>query len=178
MARKTVMKLTTMQRLWLEAYLRTFNATEAARVAGYKYPNKNGPANLEHPKLREAIEERLEEAAMSANEVLARLSQQAAGSMADFITVDEKGGARLDLKKALGEGRLGLVKKFVRSEGKYGTSVRIELHDAQAALVQLGRYHGLFTDRVDHTTGGEPVAGVRIYLPDNGRDTDDDGNAE
>lgn len=45
-----------------------------------------------------------------------------------------------------------------------------------SALNSLARYHGLFVDRVDHTTSGAAVAAVHLYLPDNGRDTSTEPN--
>lgn len=39
-----------------------------------------------------------------------------------------------------------------------------------AALNALAKYHGLFVDRIDHTTKGDTIGAVSIYIPDNGRD--------
>ena len=44
-------------------------------------------------------------------------------------------------------------------------SLRIKLHDKQAALVALGRHLGMFRDRLEHTgADGEPIAITRIEL--------------
>jgi hypothetical protein len=40
---------------------------------------------------------------------------------------------------------------------------RVELHDAQAALEKLGKYHGMFVDRADITSGGEPINIIVTY---------------
>lgn len=56
--------------------------------------------------------------------------------------------ARLDMLAAGEAGKLHLVKKYaLDKDGK----VSIELYDAQAALVQIGKAHGLFADRTEHT---------------------------
>ncbi len=50
-------RISQRQRRWLFAYLTKaakWNATEAARVAGYKWPNHSGPENLQ--KLRAHID--------------------------------------------------------------------------------------------------------------------------
>lgn len=79
------------QRAFVEAYFACgMNGSEAARRAKYKQPRVSAQDLLRHPKVRAAISERLDEAAMSANEVLARITQVARGDMADFVRVDEE----------------------------------------------------------------------------------------
>lgn len=41
------------------------------------------------------------------------------------------------------------------------------------ALNSLMKYYGLHTERVDMTTKGESMEPIQIYLPDNGRDSDE-----
>jgi hypothetical protein len=138
--------LTFKQRLFVAFYLgqANGNATEAARMAGYATPHPEGARLLRNATVRAAVDAHLAHAAMSADEILARLSEIASVDMGDFITVHSR-GHRLDLKKAKNAGKLHLVKKLIPT--KNGLS--IELQDAFAALVQLARYHGLFVDRSD-----------------------------
>ena len=50
---------------------------------------------------------------------------------------------------------------------------RLKLHDAQAALVQIGRHHGLFTDKVEASgPGGAPLR-VMVRWDDGPTDTDE-----
>jgi len=156
--------LTDKQRLWVEEYLICWNATEAVRRAGYvgSYDvlRRIGSGNLQNPELRAIIEERIKTRVMTADEVLARLADIARGNMADFITIN--GQTRIDLKKAQAEGKLHLVKSFTKVRGGY----KIELYDAQAALVQLGKALGVLTERHDFTSGGQPIKGYAIVSPD------------
>lgn len=57
------MKLTERQRRFVEAFIETGNATEAAVLAGYskKTAYSIGPENLKKPELKKAIEERMKE---------------------------------------------------------------------------------------------------------------------
>ena len=130
----------TKERAWLEEYLVDFNATAAARRVGYKNPNKLGPRK----KIRFAdeISRRLSERAMSGEEVLDRLREQAMGDASDYLTIDHN-IVMLDLAKMKADGKTHLIKKY--SDTKNGKV--IELYDAQAALVHIGRHHGLFVDR-------------------------------
>jgi phage terminase small subunit len=66
--------LTTKQRLFVEAYLANPNATEAARKAGYKGNDDTlkqvGSENLAKPYIRALVEKRVQEAIITADEVL------------------------------------------------------------------------------------------------------------
>lgn len=114
------------------------NATEAARIAGYSRPQDLGPRLVKKSQVSAAISQRLDGVSLSANEILARLTDQATATLGDFIT--EHGNAfRIDVAKVR---KSHCVKKI--KQGKYG--VEIELYDAQAALDKLGKYRGLFND--------------------------------
>jgi phage terminase small subunit len=140
---------TDKQQLFISEYLKCWNATEAARRAGYR-GNDNvlavtGHDNLRNPKIAEIIQARIAEKAMSADEVLVRLAEQARGNLGDFLTFYE--GSRfplVDLSKS--PDKQHIVKKFKNSKRD---GVEIELYDAQAALVHIGKHHGLFTDKIE-----------------------------
>lgn len=61
----------------------------------------------------------------------------------------------IDLWKAAQRGKLHLVKSFNEKDGK------AEFYDAQAAQIQLGKHHKLFTDKIEH---GGVVTTVPITL--------------
>jgi phage terminase small subunit len=144
------MALSNKQKAFIEHYLRTWNATEAARLAGYKGNAVTlatvGSENIRKPAIAAVIAERLGELAMEADEVLVRLSDQARASIEDFIEITPLGAPTLDLKKAQEAGKLHLIKKL--NYDADGNLRSIELYDAQSALVQMGRSHGIFLDRV------------------------------
>jgi phage terminase small subunit len=48
--------LTAKQKVWIEEYLRSLNATDAARRAGYKHPHTIGSRNLNHPNIRKELQ--------------------------------------------------------------------------------------------------------------------------
>jgi hypothetical protein len=86
-----------------------------------------------------------EQAVGSLCDVLNTLAAQAGGDVGGFITIDDKGGWALDLKRAEEAGLLPLVKKlWVTKEGHD----RLELHDSQAAAAKLGALAlGILTER-------------------------------
>jgi len=148
-------RLTNKQRAFVAEYLKCWNASEAARRAGYSAKNADviGSENLGKPGIREAIEERLRTLTMSADEALFRLSEMARGTMADFVDADTQ---QIDLARAAEAGKLGLVKSFSRTDTEYGGSIRVELYDAQAALVQIIKQRQLAT--------GKPTSRVEMNL--------------
>lgn len=144
--------LTDKQRAFVEHYLVCWNASEAARRAHYTgKANVVGPRLLANVSIQAAIQTRLAELKMSADEVLVRLADHARGSMDDFLDIN----GDIDLSIARANGKLHLLKsRSVTKEGE-----RIELYDAQAALALLGKHHKLFTDVTEHQ--GE--IGYKVY---------------
>ncbi|OGF05245.1 MAG: hypothetical protein A2W00_04670 [Candidatus Eisenbacteria bacterium RBG_16_71_46] len=158
------MAISHRQKQWLAAYLgpARFNATEAARIAGYKDPEQAGYENKRKQEIRAAIERRLDATAMSAEEVLSRLADQARG-IGDYLSyavLDTVYGPMrmmdLDWEALKRDGKLHLVKGW--EYDKKG-SLSILFTDPQAALVQLGRHHKLFTDRMEQV---DPDLDARI----------------
>lgn len=151
-----------------------FNGALAARMAGYSEKTARSIASelLTFPDVRTAVEARLTTLAMSADEVLARLSQQARADISPYLyNRGDRLLLDLDGLKAAGLGHL--IKEIWETDD----GLRVKIHDAQAALVQLGRYHKLFTDQVDLKSGGKPivVSNVQAVEPPGG-DVPDDGS--
>jgi hypothetical protein len=141
--------LTAKQKLWADHYVICLNATEAARLAGYSGDDNVlatvGYENLRKPKIRDYVDSIFEQQGMGTKEVIARLAAQAIAEVSDFITIDPLTKfVRLDLGKASARGKLHAIKKL--NFGDLGFLKSIELHDQQAALVHIGKAHGLFKD--------------------------------
>lgn len=163
-------QLTDLQQAFVYEYAQCLKGIEAARRAGYQgtYDSLRSMAsqNLAKPHIRAAIDELLAERALKANEVLGRLSDQAVGLPADCFIIS---GGRLsvDFEKVREHGLLHLIKKLKYTTRKDGENeivetTEIELYDAQSALVQLGRSHGVFTDKTDITSDGKPVNNITL----------------
>lgn len=166
------MALSRKHEQFVNEYLVCMNATEAySRV----YPNctretagRNGHVLLKNTDIASAIDQRLAENTMRANEVLARLTEHASGDMGDFWTISADGEPALDLNTAKANGKLRLIKKLkvkttrrmVADIEGVTTDVDFELYDAQSALKELGRYHKIFTDKTEISgkDGGELIA--------------------
>lgn len=172
------------RQLFVDAYLSCFNATEAAKKAGYseRSAHSAGWNLLRHPEVEAMLEQRLQQSAMLADEVLMRLAEQARGSLDYFLSKDME----LDLDAAREGKKLHLIKKVRQKHRaqqlKSGdvvetTETEIELHDVQKALELLGRHHGLFQDKLE-VSGDIAVKGYVSISPDDWDDSNgkDDGS--
>lgn len=149
-------KLTGKQRAFINHYIVTMNATEAARRAGYKASYDTlrsiGAENLAKPNIKAEIEKRMERLAMPSYEVLKRLTDMASGDLSKYLTED--GSIDIIAMKADGVGFL--LKKYKRvkrtltakgipiGEEEY---LDVELYPADGALDKLMRYHSLYNDK-------------------------------
>jgi len=140
--------LTNKQQAFIEHYLQCWNATEAARQAGYRGNDNTlasvGSENLRKPNIRRHIQDRLNAAAMTADEVLARLSEQARSDISEYIN----DFGYLDFDRLKADGKAHLIKKYDITNVGGKLKIKFEVYDAQAALVHLGKAHALFTDKV------------------------------
>ena len=168
------MPLTGKQATFLAEYLRCWNASEAARRAGYSVHTAGaiGSENLKKPEILAAIERFKAEHIMSAEEVQILVTQQARSDIGDFLEQAD-GVVRVDLVKAIEAKKTGLIKKLsqtrtVRTRGdddvEESVSTTIELYDKQAALVQIGKMHKIFSERQEVVgKDGGPVVIKVVY---------------
>lgn len=155
---------TDKQRRFIEEYTVDFNATQAAIRAGYSENTAGviGHENLQKPKISDAIQQRLDELAMSADEALIRLANWGrAEDLASLVEIRPDGSWSLDLKRAKQEGKLYLIKELsYDSEGR----PTVKLYDAKDAVKQIARAHGLFVDR--HEVTGKDGGPLEVKVED------------
>lgn len=123
--------LTLKQQLFVEAYLgkANGNATEAARIAGYKGSDKQlgviGAQNLAKLSISQLVETRIAAVAMGADDVLRELTDIAKAPWRDFIEI--------------------------RTDSHGDLKVNLQLRDKLKALELLGKYHRLFVDEIKNS---------------------------
>jgi len=146
-------KLTDKQQAWIDAYLVTLNATEAARRVydsdDYSTLQSIGSENLSKPVLRAELDRRFRERAMGADELIMRESEAAALDIGPYVQED----GTLDLKRMREDGKTRLITGLV--PGRDG--LKVELVDPHASRKLLARYHGLLSDRLDVTVEHKPT---------------------
>jgi phage terminase small subunit len=172
--------LTRKQRVFIEEYLTLWNATEAARRAGYSHPKPVGSRMLAHPVVDAAIQAEIARRAMGADEVLKRLSDQARlniselmtrrerpvyNSEGDYVGVEYIYEPNWEAIQAQGH----LVKSIVNTP----SGPKIEFYDAQKALELLGKKLGLWRELFEHTgRDSGPIQFIEIVRDDSDAPTD------
>lgn len=155
---QTKRELTGKQKRFINEYLLCLNATEAASRAGYSGNRHTlheiGGQNLRKLAIRAEIDRIFHENAMSASEVLTRLSAQARGDLADII---DPATNSIDWKRARDSGITHLIQKrkertVIRTskdgEESETHDLEVVLYSSQRALEILAKYHQLLTDRL------------------------------
>lgn len=171
------MALNAKQQAFIEHYLTCWNATQAAILAGYseKSARKQGSRMSTNVDIQSAVQARLTELKMSADEVLTRLTEHARGSVASFVRVTPSGDLRgfnlSDDKPLHLLHKISITTRTMKDDVSE-ERVSIELYDAQAALALLGKHHKLFVDKVEHTgADGQPL--FKVYEKTDAFDPDD-----
>jgi len=176
-------RLSEKHKKFIEEYLISWNATTAYRAtyprASYDSARVLGSNLLANVNIQAEISARLKQRAMGADEVMARLAEQARASHAPFIRVDDDGFVYFDFSDEEAKNHLHLIKKIkskrqrlVHGKGEEaetweGEWVEVELHDPQKALELIGKHHSLFIDRDEKGNPIQPI--VNVYIPGNNR---------
>lgn len=124
-------------------YLRLWNQTEAYRRVYPKSNPRSARANaarlIANANVLKEIEHRKAELIMSADEVLTRLTEQARAAYSDYFNAD----GTVDLDQMLADGKGHLIKKIKPTK----EGLEVEFYDAQTALTQIAKKHGLLTEK-------------------------------
>ena len=127
------------------------STAQSRRACRYANPRQEASRLLSNADIRKEIDARLEALTLKKSEILSRLTDHALASIEDYVT-DE---GYINLVKMRVAGKLHLIKRIKRVDGEKSSYIEVELHDAQAALVHLGRYYALFTDKHENELRGE-----------------------
>lgn len=138
-----------------EYFLCNLNATEAYRrvypKSSYEAARANAARLIANDSISAEIKRRIDENTMNADEVLLRQTDIGRSDIGEFINLSPE-----EIKQSK---RSHLIKKFTRTvttttrtTGQSSTeteteSFTVEMYDAQAAQVQMGKHHKLWTDK-------------------------------
>jgi phage terminase small subunit len=146
--------------VFVNAYLKCWNASEAARQAKYPHPGVSGCSLLNNPNIKAAIDQELCRHHLTSAMVLHRLRDMATSDITEFV--DDNGKPNLETVRENGKGYL--IKKVKTRTSRVGKDKDIEieeqeleLYDAQAALVHIGKHLGLFNDNSGFGSTGPAV---------------------
>lgn len=165
------MALTPKQQLFIQEYMIDLNATQAAIRAGYsaKTAHSIGVENLGKPEISSALQEAMDERAARTNITQDRVLRELARiGFADMRKLLRWTGNRtvMDLEAAEESGEVeirhtNMVMLYDSDELDADTAaaiseisqtkegaLKVKLHDKQAALVNIGKHLGMFTEKV------------------------------
>ena len=151
------MKLTPKQERFCQEYMSSFNGKKAAIQAGY---NPNSAAviaseNLIKPniveRLAELSKDLVERTKLDQEELVEKLKTTANLDVTDMITIEDGKVNIKDTSDLPIELRQNIV-SIVEKKSAAGTYIDIKFADRQKAIIDLGRYLGMFVDRMAVST--------------------------
>lgn len=168
--------LTPKQAAFVREYLIDLNGTQAAIRAGYSERTANEQAarllaNVSVSKaVAEAQAERADRLEITADRVLAELAKIGFADMRDVASwgetvVDEDGkpihGVKIVSSDRLTDSAAAAISEIAETPA----GLRIKLHDKRAALVDMGKHLGMFTDKVEHSGVIQVASTVEFITP-------------
>lgn len=156
--------LTAKQEAFCQLYTVHWNATRAAKEAGYSPDSAMylGYQLLQNPLVKSRIAEladhALSEIGVTRERVLTELARIAFVNMKDLATWNES-GVRIKPSDEIDEITATAIQEVTETVTQHGGTLRIKQHDKAKALELLGRHLKLFADRVEHSgPDGQPIA--------------------
>lgn len=144
--------MTDRQRRFIEEYCIDFNGTRAALKAGYSEKTARSLACqlLTNVNIKGAINTRLDEMSMTAEEATKRLTDWGRGTPKPFLYDLGDGEFSIDLATNEAQKNLHLIKKLKQTRRRWEENdepieeirTEIELHDAKDAVIQIARIRG------------------------------------
>ena len=132
--------LTPKQQRFCDEYLIDMNATRAALRAGYTQATAMNGQLMEMPKIQAYLKKRTAEASkklqVSHETLLGELMKVAFANMGDYFGDDGKIKAMNDVL----DDKKSAIWSLKVSEGKYGTTVQLRLHNKLAALEKIAKH--------------------------------------
>lgn len=137
--------LSRKRQAFVNEYLQCWNATKAAKKAGYseKTAYSSGQRLLKKDEVSDEIDKRVKEMCMSGDEALKLLADQARGTLDDCMDIDKNGKISLNFYKAKEKGKLHLIKSITPT----ANGLKVELYSSQRALELIAKSQGLLTDQ-------------------------------
>jgi phage terminase small subunit len=172
---KALKPLTKKQQVFVAEYLKCFNATEAARRAGYKggdLLHTNASKILQSTTVQAEIAAHKEYLQVGVDEALILQGAIARGDITELLT--PLGNVDVDFIRDSGKGRLvkkikqRTITKIGKGEKDDDTEIHeteIELYPADQAQINILKIHGKFKETIDITSGGEKIKGYIGWTP-------------
>ena len=145
--KKKTARLLPRQRLFAEEYIKHFNATRAARDAGYskKTAGETGAENLKKPHIKEYIDKKIKETSIRNQISVDRiLEEYARKGIANIESIFDEEGKLIGIKSLPRDVSAAIHSVKVRREsvgdGEFAVVEEYKMHDKHKALEKLAQY--------------------------------------
>ena len=144
--------------LFIAEYPKDFNASRAARDAGYKWPEKIGPRLMKHPAVKAAIGTQVKEKVQALGLTVDRTLEEVRRlAFFDPLEIFQDDGSVRQMKDIPAEVRTCIagfeVIELFEGTGDekhcYGLLKKVKLTDRNSALDKSMRYHSLYRDKLE-----------------------------
>ena len=135
------MKITPKQEKFVDYYIQTANATEAAKLAGYsaKTAYSIGNENLKKPDIKQAIDERLNnlknERTAETKEVLENLTAVMRSNAKEEVLIAVKGKVQRLSKTPSVRDRLRAIELLCKINGWFQDKATLEIKDLKPVII-------------------------------------------
>lgn len=173
--KKSIEKLTARQQIWLHEIMADpdFNATQAARKAGYRSPSMAGHSLLKKPMVQRALgkllRERIERTQVTVDRVITELACIALFDPADMFDDDGDMLPIVDMPESARRAIAGFkVKAEEDDDGCTTTIVDMRLNAKNDALKTLAQHLGMLNDKlnVQHEVGDNMLVALLEKMRD------------
>lgn len=166
--------LTAKQKVFVDEYLVDGNATRSAVAAGYseRSARMTGNRMMTNDDIKTAIavaqDARSERTQIASDMVITELGKLAFSNIEDYVKLDDKGVASLDLHRVTRDQFAAVTEITTDSIGEITTRVRLKIADKRGALELIGKHLGMFNKLV---LSGDEENPIRV-APDYSRLSD------
>lgn len=152
-------ELTAMQAAFVRHYCTHWKSTKAAIEAGYseKTATAQGCQLLDLPKVQKAIEENIvkieKRLEMRRLKIIEQLEKIAYSDITDITNFDSDGRPTMKPISEWPEGAKVAVQEISRVDTQFGGTTKFKMMSKKDALELLGKYHGHWRERIEHSGG-------------------------
>lgn len=174
-------ELNPKQAKFLSEYLKDFNATRAAKDAGYSEKTAYSISYelLKKPEIKNAVLKEFEKHGSVMQRVLAEYFKIATADIKDYLIVEPGGAIEPIPFEDIEEGKTSVIKKIrekrlikqLKGNKNQPTTdilldqtIEYELHDKEKALDAICKIAGMFQTNIDLTSGGEKIPQAQFVV--------------
>ncbi len=160
---------TIKEQLFIDEIMFDFNATGAARRAGYKVPEASGKENLQKPLIRAEINRRIDKKNQDNKLERERIGREleciAFARMTDHVSFVD-GKLKVRNTEELTDAQVAAVESYSYKSGQFGPSMTVKLHDKLQAMIAWAKFKGIKLEEQDvKNTEKALETGVKLYTP-------------